>query len=119
MAIYMFYLLWGPYLWVAQVLVVIALAILAWRAPAGRASHVPRIPTAAKFGAALAMLFTLLMVPVALMVGLRTHDGMYPTRWSDPEGIACVAQLFLLVASFANLVMLSRARAKKEIKTPN
>jgi hypothetical protein len=112
MAIYMFYLLWEPYLWVAQVFAVVTLAILAWRAPMRKGS-VLRVPGTAKLAAALAILFTLLMAPVALMVGLRTRDGMYPTRWSAPKGIACVVQLLLFFASCANLEMLRRIRAAK------
>lgn len=110
MPIYMVYLFAGPYLWALQVIVVVALGALAWRAPGGSLPAVLQGPTAAAIGAAIASVFAVLMAPVALMIALRRHNRELPTHWTDPPGIACAVQVLLLLAAGVNYAMVQRAR---------
>jgi hypothetical protein len=110
MPIYMVYLFAGPYLWTAQVIAVVLLGALAWRAPGGALPAALTGQSAAGIAAAIASAFTVLMAPVALMIALRRHNREFPTRWTDPPGIACMVQVALLLAAGVNAAMVQRAR---------
>jgi hypothetical protein len=110
MPIYMVYLFVGPYLWVAQVIAVVALAVLGWRAPGGGLPTSLEGRSAANLATAIAVVFTVLMAPVALMIALRRNNREFPTHWTDPPGLACIAQVLLLVGASVNAAMLHRAR---------
>jgi hypothetical protein len=110
MIVYVVYLFAGPYLWVAQVIAVVSLGALGWRPPGGGWPSALQGRSAASTALALAIVFTVLMAPVALMTALRRENRENPTSFSDPPGIACVVQVLLLVAAGVNAAMLQRAR---------
>ncbi|APR77639.1 Hypothetical protein A7982_02986 [Minicystis rosea] len=102
MPIFMLYAFVGPYLWVAQVVVVITLSALGWRSPSPEWPALLQGRTASSVATAIAAVFTVLMVPVAIMVALRRHQRDFPTSWTDPPGLACILQLVLLAAAGVN-----------------
>ena len=102
MPIFMFYAFVGPYLWVAQVVVVITLSALGWRSPAPAWPAALQGRTATSVATAIAATFVVLMAPVALTVALRRHQRDFPTSWTDPPGLACILQLVLLAAAAVN-----------------
>ena len=110
MPIYMVYLFAGPYLWGAQVLIVAALSVLAWHAPGGAWPAALSGPSAASAAFVLAVVFAVLMTPVALMIALRRRHRDFPTKWTDPPGLACMAQVLLVVAAGVSSALVHRAR---------
>jgi hypothetical protein len=104
MPIYMLYLFAGPYIWLAQVLAVVSLCVLSWRAPGGA------WPSAATAAIWIAAVFAVLIAPVALMIALRRGQRDFPTSWTDPPGIACMVQVLLVVAAGVNVALVHRAR---------
>ena len=109
MPIYLFYVYVGPYLWGAQVIAVIALGALGWRAPAGLPASLQG-HAAASIAVALAGVFTGLVAPVALMLFMRRNNRAFPVEWTDPPGLVCMAQVLLLIAAGVNAAILQRAR---------
>ena len=111
MAVYMIYLTWGPFLWAGQILVALSLMVAAGLAFKSNDSKIfQRALHYSKFAAVLALIFTILMSPVALMVALRRHDSMYATQWTDPIGLACIGQLLIFLASWALFFSIRRKR---------
>ncbi len=110
MPIYMVYLFVGPYLWAAQVIAVIALAALGWRAPGGSFPEALQGRSAANLATAITLVFGVLLLPVALMITLRRNNRDFPTSWTDPPGLVCMAQVLLIVAVGVNAVLVQRAR---------
>lgn len=105
MVVYLFYLFVGPYLWAAQVIVVLLLAALGWKAPSPGWPLALSGKTAAATAAVIAAVFAVLMAPLALMIALRRHRVEFPTSWTDPPGLACIAQVVLLAAAIVNAMM--------------
>src|ERR1700744_1767777 len=102
MPIYVVYLFAGPYLWGLQVISVLSLGALGWRGPGGALPSALQGRSAATLAVALAAVFTVLMAPVALMIALRRNNRDFPTSWTDPPGLACMAQVRLIVAAGVN-----------------
>jgi hypothetical protein len=117
MIYYVFYLFVGPCLWVAQVVAVVALGALGWRAPKGESPEQKggrpaslQGRTAAALAAAVAMVSTVLMAPLALVYVNSVRDGRYTTDWTNPFGIVFIVQVLLLLAAVVNTAMVRRAR---------
>src|SRR5262249_34061704 len=110
MAIWMFYAYVGPYLWAAQVVFVIAVGALGWRSAVNEWPAALQGPGAARLSPIVAVVFAVLMAPVALMVALRRKDRAEPTSWAEWPGLACVAQALLLAAAGVNDVLVHRVR---------
>lgn len=110
MPVWMFYAYVGPYLWVLQVVFVIAVGALGWRSAVVDWPAALQGPSAARMALIVAVVFVVLMAPVALMVALRRKDHAEPTSWAEWPGLACVAQALLLAAAGVNDVLVHRAR---------
>ena len=99
MPIFILYVLVGPYLWPAQVIVVVALGALGWRSPGGAWPAALQGRSAAGVALAIAAIFTVLAAPVALMIAMRRGNREFPVSWTDGPGLVCIAQVVLLVAA--------------------